>query len=126
VLDCCYAGAFGVRGEGNPEVEEALRGLRQAARGVVLLAACGKNQTARENPAWGGGHGALSWAFLQSLRPPPGTAPKDGVLYLNTVIARTEEALKDLVNKQQSVVIQQTENLPLGTIPIAYVGGDAK
>jgi uncharacterized caspase-like protein len=128
VLDCCHSGAMRVQGERGlrrsdtpDDAGEALRGLRQSARGVLLLAACADNQTAREDAAWG--HGALTLALLQSLQRPAAASSGSPILYLDEVVRRTEETFKELLRKRglrkvQSLVREQAGIQALDTIPI--------
>jgi uncharacterized caspase-like protein len=120
LMDCCHAG-FSVNKGGKgpstpPPVKDALEELQKIDGGVVLLAACRKDQVAKEDEKWK--HGALTYAFLQSLK---SSGHRDSILYLNKVADRTEEELGRLVGKDQSFWISTSDGLSLTQIPIAYV-----
>jgi hypothetical protein len=131
VLDACHSGAAIPAVAGVRDVDDALRRLSTTAPGVILLAGCSKDQKAREDPDWGGGHGALSWALLENLKPHPRDGKDTPILFLDDFLGDARDTFKKLLEGKgfkgsQSWIIDPAPGLPLDTIPIAYIGTEKK
>jgi hypothetical protein len=116
LMDACHSGAIklgGMRARAafDPEgVKGALEKFTKARqrRGVVVLAACMKDQKAFESAKWG--HGLLTKVVLDCLQ------NGRGVITLAALRNYVEENVRALAN--QDVVVMQTENLSFPQIPI--------
>jgi Caspase domain len=117
IMDTCHSGAIrlGHRSVGQAtkeQVDEALREYTaiEARRGISLIAACTKNQAAREQTDWG--HGALTWALLDTLQKQP------GIISLEQLGHDAQHKVKELVGRGQDVLFEPG-TIPTIRIPIA-------
>ncbi|MCC6418353.1 MAG: caspase family protein [Gemmataceae bacterium] len=123
IMDACHSGAItlpglrktpGRTGFDRGGVEGALRKFTQTRqkRGVVLIAACMKDQVAYEKAALG--HGALTRAVLDCMR-----EPRSEVLTLAGLLHYVQDRVPQLAGADQAVVVTQTGNVSYPHIPIS-------
>jgi Caspase domain len=134
ILDACHSGAAGVASDTadkkplNDVLSGQLKDLAKATEGVVVLAACRRDQIGREDPGWK--HGCLSLAVLEVLQgkhlfnPASATSrlPQQqhpGIVTLKELCSYAEKRVKELTDRQQAVVVQYSPNLRLDYITIA-------
>lgn len=83
--------------------------LRKTLPSTCFLAASGAYENSQENPQWGGGHGAFTWALLRALRGEADRAPYgdgDGLVRLGEMMGFVKDIVpretRDLQHPQDS------------------------
>ena len=143
ILDTCHAGAAsdGIKGDGpdadtvrataeialRKAAQTALQNFRSNEKGLVILAACSRNEEARESTAFHKGHGAFTCALLEGLGHynTAVTADKSESTKQTRVQLITLETLYDYakqrLDKRQQIILHKPDHLDLSRIPLRLV-----
>lgn len=134
ILDTCHSGAAGLKGNTSDKlqvaVNKALEELGQTRRDIVILAACLGSESSLEDSQWQ--HGALSLAILECLAGKQERAVRAdlesaqilrnrrgaGVITLADLGHYAEKRVRELVKRDQSVVLRAVNDIAPQQIPI--------
>jgi len=118
VLDACHAGATVISFGGSRDVDVRNRialEIAQASDGLGLITAAGPNQLSKEDPKWGGGHGAFTWFFIEGLKGPADT-DGDKIITLREAYKYAQKKVEEATGGKQSPEHNGNLDLPLGAI----------
>jgi uncharacterized caspase-like protein len=142
LFDTCHSGAADEGDADDERPENLIKNLRKGmsegrdAKGLVVMAACGRYQKANETARWG--HGALTLAVLEGLDgkyyyqtkglfatplPQPGAHGAITLKFLDRYVTERVEVLSSEIStpkyRRQSTKTFTVGDVSLGTIPIA-------
>jgi hypothetical protein len=124
LVDACHSGGFviessGQKARGAPGAEivrDAMRELSKTNNGIILIAACLKDETAKEYGTLK--HGLLTYTFLQCIKGEGNREAQGPIIYLSELYGYLDKSRSDK-KKAQAFVIQPSNGISLNTIPIA-------